>query len=180
MALFDNLIISMQNLGMFQYLFPFLLALAVFYGILEFALKDRMKKGPVGLISIVLAFFVMFYANTNPMIVGFFAALGGTTLIVACGILVIMIFLGLAGFQLSEVFKKGYMMWFFVFVIILIGLIVFYGAGGGNFFNVPSFFVSSDFTAVILVIIIIALAMWFMTHEGEKSAPAPAGGGKTG
>ena len=168
MALFDNLVISMQNLGMFQYLFPFLLALAIFYGILEWAMKDRMKKGPVGLISIVLAFFVMLYANTNPMIVGFFANLGGTTLIVASGILVIAIFLGLAGFKLDEVFKKGYMKWFFVFVVILIGLIVFFGAGGGYFFNVPSFFISSDFTTVIIVIVIIALAMWFMTREEEE------------
>jgi hypothetical protein len=178
MALFDNLIINMQNLGMFQYLFPFLLALAIFYGILEWALKDRMKKGPVGLISIVLAFFVMLYANTNPMIVGFFANLGGMTLIVASGILVIAIFLGLAGFQLSKVFEKGYMMWFFVFVIILIGLIIFFGAGGGSFLNVPSFFINSDFTTVIIVIVIIGLAMYFMTHEAEGGGEKPKEEGK--
>jgi hypothetical protein len=177
MALFDNLVISMQNLGMFQYLFPFLLALAVFYGVLEYALKDRVKKGPIGLISVVLAFFVMLFANTNPMIVGFFSMLGGTTLIVASGFLVIIILLGLAGFQLNKVFEKGYMMWFFVFVVILIGLILFFGAGGGGFLNVPSFFVNSDFTTVIIVIMIIALAMWFMTRgeEGEKATPTAGG-----
>jgi hypothetical protein len=177
MALFDNLVISMQNLGMFQYLFPFLLALAIFYGILELAMKDRMKKGPVGLISIVLAFFVMLYANTNPMIVGFFATLGGTTLIVASGILVIVILLALAGFKLDEIFKGDYAKWLLVFAIIIIGLIVFYGAGGGNFFNVPGVFISSDFTAVIIVIVIIAVAMWFMTR-GEEKAAAPATGGE--
>ena len=170
MALFDNLVISMQNLGMFQYLFPFLLALAIFYGILEWSLGGRVKKGPVGLISVVLAFFVMLYANTNPMIVGFFSTLGGTTLIVASGILVIVILLGLVGFKFDEVFKGDYSKWFLVFVIILIGLIIYYGAGGGYLVNVPSFFISSDFTAVILVIFIIAVAMWFMTRGegGEK------------
>jgi hypothetical protein len=172
MALFDNLIISMQNLGMFQYLFPFLLALGVFYGILMWAVGDRMKKGPTGLISIVLAFFVMLYANTNPMIVGFFANLGGITLIVGSGILVIAILLGLVGFKLNEVFKGKYSMWFLVFAVILIGIIIFYGAGGGWLVNVPSFFVSSDFTAAIIVIVIIAVAMWFMTQDsgggGEK------------
>jgi hypothetical protein len=178
MALFDNLVINMQNLGMFQYLFPFLLALAIFYGVMEYAFKDRIKKGPVGLISVVLAFFVMLFANTNPMIAGFFANLGGMTLVVGSGLLVVIILLGLAGFQLNKVFEKGYMMWFFVFVLILIGVIVFFGAGGGNLVAVPSFIVNSDFTTVVIVIIIIALAMWFMTHEGEKqSAAASASGG---
>jgi hypothetical protein len=169
MALFENLVINMQNMGMFQYLFPFILALALFYGILEWSLGGRVKKGPIGLISVVLAFFVMLFASTNPMISGFFANLGGMTLIIGSGILVIIILLGLAGFQLNKVFEKGYMMWFFVFVLILIGLIIFFGAGGGYFVNVPSFFINSDFTTVVLVIVIIALAMWFMTRsEGEE------------
>jgi len=180
MSIFDTLVMNMQSMGLFQFLFPFLLALAIFYGILEFALKDRVKKGPIGLISVVMAFFVMLFAASNPMIVGFFSMLGGTTLIVASGILVIMIFIGLAGFELKTIFGKGYMMWFFVFAIILIGLIVFFGAGGGYFFNVPSFFISSDFTTVIIVILIIAAAMYFMTHEGEKASPPSSGGGKTG
>ena len=178
MALFDNLVISMQNLGMFQYLFPFLLALAIFYGALMWAAGERLKKGPVGLISIVLSFFVMLYANTNPMIVGFFATLGGTTLIVASGILVIVVLLALAGFQLDKVFTGTYSKWLLIFALILIGLIIYFGAGGGSFVNVPSFFISSDFTAMIVVIAIIALAMWFMTKDdkGESKPAAPAGG----
>ncbi|MEM7815712.1 MAG: hypothetical protein QXN71_01180 [Candidatus Aenigmatarchaeota archaeon] len=165
---FNTFVNSMQNLGLFQYLFPFLLALAVIYGTLSYALGDKLKKGPVGLISIILSFFVMLYASSEPMIVGFFASLGGTTLVVASGILVIAILLGLAGFRLHEVFSGTYMKWFLIFAIILIGIIVFFGAGGGWFINVPSFIVNSDFTTFIIVIIIIALAMWFMTQGEEK------------
>lgn len=172
MALFDNLVISMQNLGMFQYLFPFLLALAIFYGVLMWAIGDRVKKGPIGLISIVLGFFVMLYANTNPMIVGFFSMLGGMTLIVASGILVIAILLGLVGFKFQEVFKGDYSKWILVFAIIIIGLIIYFGAGGGYLVNMPAFFISSDFTAVIIVIVIIAVAMWFMTR-GEGGGEKP-------
>jgi len=178
MALFDNLVITMQGLGIFQYLFPFLLALAIFYGVLMYAMGDRIKKGPVGLISIILAFFVMLYANTNPMIVNFFATLGGTTLIVASGILVVAIFLGLVGFKLNEVFSGTYSKWLLVFVVIIIGLIVYFGAGGGNFVAVPSVFINSDVTAVVIVIAIIAVAMWFMTRGEEKAAPS--GGEKKG
>ncbi|MEM5812491.1 MAG: hypothetical protein QW286_02115 [Candidatus Aenigmatarchaeota archaeon] len=165
---FNTFVNSMQNLGLFQYLFPFLLALAVIYGTLSYALGEKLKKGPVGLISIVLSFFVMLYASSEPMIVGFFASLGGTTLVVASGILVIAILLGLAGFRLHEVFSGTYMKWFLIFAIILIGIILFFGAGGGWFINVPSFIVNSDFTTFIIVIIIIALAMWFMTQGEEK------------
>ncbi|HJW97301.1 MAG TPA: hypothetical protein VJ485_04030 [archaeon] len=172
MALFDNLVINMQNLGMFQYLFPFLLALAIFYGVLMWAIGDRIKKGPVGLISIVLAFFVMLYANTNPMIAGFFANLGGMTLIIGSGILVIAILLGLVGFKLNEVFSGKYSKWFLVFAVIIIGLIIFFGASGGSFLSVPSFFINSDFTTAIIVIVIIAVAMWFMT-QGEGGGEKP-------
>ena len=168
---FGTFVNSMQSIGIFQYLFPFLLALAIIYGALMYALGDKLKKGPVGLISIVLSFFVMLYASSEPMIVGFFATLGGTTLIVASGILVIVVLLGLAGFKLHEVFEGKYMKWFLVFAIILIGLIVFFGASGGNFINVPGFIINSDFTVFIIVIVIIALAMWFMTQEGGGEKP---------
>ena len=179
MALFDNLVISMQSLGMFQYLFPFLLALGVFYGVLMWAIGDRVKKGPVGLISIVLAFFVMLYANTNPMIVGFFANLGGMTLVVASGILVIAILLGLAGFKLDAVFKGDYSKWILVFAIIIIGLIIFFGASGSSLLSVPSFFINSDVSAAIIVIAIIAVAMWFMTRPEKEEKATPPPGGKT-
>ncbi|MCX6814431.1 MAG: hypothetical protein NTY20_02175 [Candidatus Aenigmarchaeota archaeon] len=180
MSIFDTLVSNMQNMGLFQFLFPFLLALGIFYGVLYWAIGDRVKKGPVGLISVVLAFFVMLFASSNPGISTFFANLGGMTLVVGSGILVIAILLGLAGFKLQDTFKGKYMMWFLVFAIILIGLIVYFGAGGGNFVSVPSFFISSDFTTVIIVIVIIAAAMWFMTQgEGEEKKDEKAGGGKT-
>lgn len=180
MALFENLFITMQNLGMFQYLFPFLLALAIFYGALMWAIGDRLKKGPVGLISIILAFFVMLYANTNAMIVNFFAMLGGTTLIVASGILVIAILLALVGFKFDTLFSGSYSKWLLAFAIIIIGLIIYFGAGGGSFVPLPSFFINSDVTAAIIVIAIIALAMWFMTREeGEKKSAAQPAGGKS-
>jgi hypothetical protein len=171
MSIFDTLVTNMQSMGLFQFLFPFLLALAIFYGILMWSIGDRIKKGPVGLISIVLAFFVMLFASSNPMISMFFANLGGITLIVGSGILVIAILLGLVGFKFQEVFSGTYSKWFLVFVVILIGLIIFFGANGGNFISMPSFFISSDFTAAIIVIAIIAVAMWFMTRPeggGEK------------
>ena len=164
MSIFDTLIINLQQMGAFQFLFPFLLALAIFYGVLSYALQDKIKKGPVGLISIVLAFFVMLFASFNPGIVNFLAILSGTTGMVATAILMIAVLLGLAGFSLHEVFGGKYSKWALVLVLIAIGILLFMGAGGTNI--MPSVFISSEITTAIIVIIIIAVAMWFMT-EGE-------------
>ncbi|MCJ7816547.1 MAG: hypothetical protein MUP55_01695 [Candidatus Aenigmarchaeota archaeon] len=174
MGIFDTLVSNLQQMGAFQFLFPFLLALAIFYGVLSYAMQDKIKKGPVGLISIVLAFFVMLFAATNPQIVPFLAILSGTTGMVATGILMIVVLLGLAGFKISDVFKEGYARWALVLVLIGIGILLFMGAGGSNI--MPSVFISPDITTAIIVILIIGLAMYFMTHEGGEKPAAPAGG----
>ena len=178
MGMFDTLIMNMQTMGFFQYMFPFLLSLAIFYGILSWALGDRLKKGPTGLVSIVLSFFVMLFAASNPGIVNFLMLLSGTTGIVATGILVVVVLLALAGFKLEDVFKGEYSKWFLVLLLILIGFIIFFGAGGGNFINMPGVIINSDFWTFIVVIVIIALAMWFMTKGDETPKAAPAGGKK--
>jgi hypothetical protein len=177
MSVFDwgTFVNSLQNIGAFQYLFPFLLALAIFYGILKWSAGDRLGKGPTGLISIILSFFVMLFMASNPMIVWFLSYLGGTTLIVACGILVIIILLGLAGFKLHDAFSGKYMKWLLIFAIIIIALIIFFGAGGGWFFTIPYVIINSDFTTTLILIAIIIIAMVFIMHEGgeEKKEEEP-------
>jgi hypothetical protein len=174
MALFDTLLSNMQSMGIFQFLFPFLLALAIFYGILTWTMGERLKKGPTSLISIILAFFVMLFAASQPGIVPFLTILSGTTGIVATGILVIAILLGLMGFKIETLTggEKGHMKWFFIFAIIILGLILFAGAGGNTF--IPNVFISSDLTTAVIVIVIIAVAMYFMTMgEEPKKEEAP-------
>ncbi len=41
MGIFDTMLTSLVQMDFFQVLFPFLLALAIFYGVLRWALKDR-------------------------------------------------------------------------------------------------------------------------------------------
>jgi len=173
MSIFDTLLMNMQTMGFFQYMFPFLLALAIFYGILMWAVGERLKKGPTGLISIVLAFFVMLFAASNPGIVSFLTLLSGTTGMVATGILVIVLLLALAGFKLETLFSGEYSKWFLALVLILIGLVIFFGAGGGSFISVPWIMINSDFWTFIIVIVIIAVAMMFMTRGEKEAAPAP-------
>ena len=172
---------NLQNMGFFLLIFPFLLALAIFYGILYWvfhgpkAEEAKLPKSAIALISIILAFFVMLYSSWNAMIVSFFANLSGAGLIVGSGILFIAILLGLMGFKienLTDKEKSGRGRWVFIIGVVVIGILLFFGAGGGTFGLVPNAFaVNGEFVTALFVIAIIALAVWWLGTEGN-------GGGK--
>jgi len=169
---FQNILQTAGNLGFFLYLFPFLLALAIFYGILSWAAGERLGKGPTALISIILAFFVMLYSSYNLFIVDFFSRLSGAGLVLGSGILLVIIILGIAGFKLENALGTGHWKTAVVLFLILIGILAFVGAGAGRFGLFPGFANSSEFVTLIFFIAIIALAMWFLTSQG------PSGGEK--
>ena len=111
----------LEGYGIYQIILPFLLALAIFYGVLKFALPDKIEKSVIGLVSLILAFFVMLFTSWNTWIVSFFANLGGSALVVATGILVVVIFLGLFGIRAEKIFpEKGAGRWVFILFIIFI------------------------------------------------------------
>ncbi len=160
----------LQNAGIYQFILPFLLALAIFYGALKFALGDKIEKSVISLISLILAFFVMLFTSWNVMVVTFFANMGGSALLVATGLLIIIIFLGLFGIKPEKIVggdkgitKAG---WALIVILMFIGVLIFFGAGGGGL--VPAAALSSDLQAAIIVIIIIALAMWWMSQEKKE------------
>ncbi len=157
----------LENTGIYQFILPFLLSLAITYGILSYALGNKIQKSAIGLISLVLSFFVMLYSSWNLMIVNFFANLSGSALLVATGILVIVIFLGLFGVKPENIVggEKGITKagWIFIFTLVFIGILLFLGTGWWSL--IPTAYLSPDFQAAILIIIIIALAMWWMTEE---------------
>ena len=131
---FTTLLQNMQNMGFFQFLFPFLLALAIVYGLLHFTMQNRLPKSAMGLISIIIAFFVMLYSSWNTMIVSFFTNISGTFLIVGSGILFVIILLGMVGFKTDELFKGKKSMWITVLLLVFIGAVIFFSAGGAPMF----------------------------------------------
>ncbi len=168
-----NAIISeLGNLGVFVFVLPFLLALAVFYGVLMFAFKDKMPKSAIGIISLVMAFFVMLYTSYNVMIAGFFAALGGSALIVGSGILVAVIFLGLIGFNVEKLTAGDKSKWLFILGIIAIAVLIFFGAGAQWFVPIGNVTVSQQFQVAVFFIIILALAIWWLGGGKEEQPPA--------
>jgi len=181
-GVFPNLTQNLQNMGFFLYLFPFLLALAIFYGVLYFVFysddaKDRkLPKSAIALISIILAFFVMLYSSWNVFIVSFFANLSGAGLIIGSGILFVAILLGLMGFKIENLTgeKAGKSKWVFIIGVIVIGMLIFFGAGGASFGIIPEWSDNGEFLTALFVIGIIGLAVWWLGNEGGSSAPAAA------
>ena len=175
-GVFPNLTQSMENMGFFLYLFPFLLALAIFYGILYWVFcsgdSKKLPKSAVALISIILAFFVMLYSSWNTTIMYFFANLSGAGLIVGSGILFIAILLGLMGFNIEKLTDKDYSgrgRWVFIIGVLVIGVLIFFGAGGASFGLIPSWSDNGEFLTALFVIAIIGLAVWWLGSE-DKAA----------
>jgi hypothetical protein len=172
MGVFETLIENMQRMEFFQYLFPFLLALAIVYGLLTYALKEQLSKSARGLISIIVAFFVMLYSSWNVAIVSFFANISGYWLVAGSGILFLVILLALVGFKPQEIMVSGgkptKIGWAFLVAIIFIAIMIFFGAGSSLVAGmVPGWATTSEFwTAVFVIIIIIIVVAWLAAGEG--------------
>ena len=169
MGIFEILLGNLNNLGFFQFILPFLLILAIIYGILRATLKDIFDKAAAGLISIVVAFFVMNYSGwVGVAIANFFTALFGYGMIILAGILIFFIFLGLAGIKPGDIFKfeggkGGIGAWAFALFIIFIGFLIFIGAGGLTLINIPSLGMgTSDFLSLIFFLIVLVFAVWWL------------------
>ncbi|NIO23016.1 MAG: hypothetical protein GTN38_03250 [Candidatus Aenigmarchaeota archaeon] len=170
MAAFDQLIQNMMNLEFFQFLFPFLLALAIVYGVLSWALKEQLPKSARGVISLIIAFFVMLYSSWNYMVVSFFANISGGFLIVGSGILFIIILMGLVGLRPEDLWpgkEKGKSKWIVVLLVVFIGALIFFGAGGSWLVGIPGWAAGSDFWTIIFFVIILAIVVFWMGAEKE-------------
>jgi hypothetical protein len=172
---FDQILRNLQNMGFFLYLFPFLLALAIVYGVMQTTMGDRLPKSARGLISIIIAFFVMLYSSWNQAIVGFFAMMGGSVLIIASVVIFAAIIFGLMGFKLDKLFEGKNSKWVMILGVGLIILLVAFGSGAGSLIPLPSWSTSGEFLTAVFFIVIIALVMWWMGGEGEGGG---AGGNK--
>lgn len=165
----SNVLTSFQNLGFFQLLFPFLLALAIIYGVLSKVASDWLPKSARGLVSIIISFFVMLFAAQNPAIVGFYTILGGVGLIIASVALVLIVLMGMVGLNFKELWKEGKgKHWLAVLVIVFILFLLFSGfTGAAGLINLPSFITGSDFWGIIIFIIILALVFWWLKSDDE-------------
>ena len=160
---FPPMILGLEQIGIYLYLFPFLLTLAVTYGVLSYSLEKQLEKSARGVISVVMGFFVMLFSMINPGIVTFFANAFGFTLIVGAGLLGIIILLGLIGIKFEDLTKNNRAKWLFTGVLIVIGIVIFAVSAGAAIFG-SDFLASTEVWAIALMLVLLGFSAWFVTE----------------
>ena len=147
----------------FVYLFPWMLTLAIVYGILEHY-KIPQSQSARGVISLVAAFLVLPLA---PSLAAFLTGMVKGLLVVGVGILVALIFVELLGYKVGKgenIFEK-YPVGFGI-VMIIIAILVFVSAGGLKLLNF-NIAIGDDVLAALFFLGVMALGVWWMTAKGS-------------
>jgi hypothetical protein len=160
---FPSMILGLDKIGIYLYLFPFLLTLAIVYGILSYSLEKQLEKSARAVISIVMGFFVMLFSMWNPGIVTFFANAFGFTMITGAGMLVIIILLGLIGIKPEDITKNEKAKWVFIATLTLTGIIIFAVSAGSAIFG-QDFLQSTEIWTIVLLVAILGFSGWFMSQ----------------
>ncbi len=170
---------NMHTLGLFEFIFPFLLILAIAYGVLRYSLKDVLPKSAAGLVSIIIAFFVMNYSGTvGYQLSKFFSTLFGGGLIVASAILMVVIILGLLGLKIGDIVtgeKNKKVTGAFVAAVLFIVFLIAVGASGSYIPWISPITLTQDFWTIIFFIIILVVVLWVLGREEEKGGAAEGG-----
>jgi len=178
---FEVVILNLQKIGAFNFLFPFMLTAAVFYGLLRRSQifgKPEENVAVNAVVALVAAFMVWAYpilagVNVEVMLSTFFFQGVLATLVVIIGLLIISMFMpkGL-GETLSEKLKPGWLIGIIILGL-LIGFGVLFSSGAINIFF-PSGIgggISEDLMISIAVVIgliaVLGLIVW-ITTKGER------------
>jgi hypothetical protein len=158
----QTLLTALRSLGFYDFLLPWLFTFAIVYGLLNVAkpFGEANKKVSTAL-ALVVAFFVTGYAGT--MLSNFFINIFGGASIVIAGILVILLFVGMFGYNLKDLPKAGALA-----VLVIVGIVLWFlsvgAAQGVGYLTL----MSPDLIALILIVVVIVLAVWMIVRGGEE------------
>lgn len=148
----------MEKLGFVDFVLPWLLFLAVFYGVLQ-GKKIISEEAPVnGVIAIVAAFLAAFIAR------GFlYTRIFGTMGVVAAALIIVLVFLGMFGLKPEELFGEHKT----ALAIALAGIVlfIFLSAGGLSAFGSA---IDSDTVLTIVILLVMITAVAFIGGGGHK------------
>jgi len=161
----EDLIVNLRAIG-FQLVLLWLLTLAVVYGILSH-LELPKSITARGVISIVAAFMVLL-AAAGSQAANFISNLITSSILVAFGLMIAMIFLEITGTKSGgeHIFAKHPK--FFGMALIILAILIFIGAGGLELLNIPVFALSDPLIAIIFFLLIMVASIWILIKEGDK------------
>lgn len=180
--LFTPIIQKLQDIGALNFLFPYILTSAIFYGLLR---KSKIFGDPEtnvavnGVVALVAAFMVLAYPIVSGVsLEGLFPPFFMQSLV---ALLVFMIALMIAGMflpedlpkHLAENVFKGNMGLAIVFVGVIIGILILFLSGLSDVLLGPDFFVEISPDLINTIVIILLLLVPFLIVFWGPRAPAP-------
>lgn len=162
---FPPMILGMEQLGIYLYLFPFLLTLALVYGVLSYSLKDQLPNSARAVISLVAGFFMLFFSYMNPAIVSFFVNLFGYGLIIGSGILILVFLLGLFGLKPGDITGEKKAKWIYVAAVVIVSFVIISAAIATMFMGTMTFLQSTSLWVFAFFIILVIGALWFLSGK---------------
>jgi hypothetical protein len=161
----EDLIVNLRAIG-FQLVLLWLLTLAVVYGILSHMELPKSLSAR-GVIAIVSAFMVLL-AAAGTQAADFISNLVTSSILVAFGLLVAMIFLEITGTKVGgeHIFAKHPK--FFAAALLILAILIFIGAGGLSLLNIPVFALSDPLIAIIFFLLIMVASIWILIKESDK------------
>ncbi len=150
---FEALVMNLNQLGIFGFLLPWLLMFAITFGALTKTKVFGEDKRISGVISLVVAFFVVGFGG--PSFGSFFINIFGAASMVLAAILVIVLFVTMSGGDISKLMESKALLALIAGVSLII---VFTIAGGGAF-------LSNDVMAMIFIVVIMGIAVYFIAGK---------------
>jgi hypothetical protein len=162
----ETMVVTLRDAG-FQLVLLWLLTLAVVYGILSHIELPKSITAR-GVISIVASFLVL-VAAAGTQAATFLSALTTSSIAVAFGLIVTMIFLEITQTKAGgeHIFSKHPR--FFGAALIIIAILVFVGAGGLSFIAIPTFAISTSVLAIGVFLIVMMASVWILVKETGES-----------
>ncbi len=188
MAAFDFIALqnSLKAMGFYDFVMPWLLAFSIVFGILQTV--NIFKKGGGAnalapntsvdaVIALVVAFYLTLFTPYSGFLSSFFSKLFGGGIIVLSGVLVLLMFVGIFGLRMDDLFFEGgdkkkpkailYLMLIAAFIVAA-GLFYNANLGAFSFGNVSINNTGEILTMLVFFGIIIAV-IWFVVN-GDKTS----------
>ncbi|NOQ37906.1 hypothetical protein GQ472_03375 [archaeon] len=185
MNLYD-LIGNLKDVGFYDILLPWALFFAIVYGLLTsvgpFSTKKEDGKEPMdksipAMISMAVAFFAIAYTPFGMNFGVYLAEMFGKSGTVLAGLLMLSLFLGMAGIKLPEGFGKddNNRTRNFLIIVAIITAIIYFTTGFGDLINFTSPTFTEDTIVTLLVILALAGGIYMMVKDdsGKKGKKTP-------
>ncbi len=148
---------NMNRLDFFELLLPWILFLAIIFAILKKSEVFGEEISVNAVIAAVVSFFIINYTPVGMTLGKFFTTLFGLAAVIIAGLLVGILFIGMAGIKPDELLGKANK----TAIAVLLGflaLIAFISVGGMSFFNIDSDLVITLFMLLIMLFAIMFIA----------------------